>query len=240
MDALRVRGGTEFVCVWMLGSKSRLCVLAGCRAARATLLGIRTAGVDATRLASTSQNGWSRLGCAQTGSPPMIWQTRPFSAGTESEFTPPPPATIFGVVKVGAQQFKVVPDDLIVVEKLSEAKVNDPVILSDVIMVGTSTKTVIGRPSVPGAQVHAVVEEHFREAKKLAFKKKLPRRASVHRCQDRRVRRFRRRNRPRCLQSARRDHAECVSRDCAARVGVRAVARQSENSIHRRRQVLRN
>ena len=167
-----MRGGTEFVCVWMLGSKSRLCVLAGCRAARATLLGIRTAGVDATRLASTSQNGGSRLGCAQTGSPPMIWQTRPFSAGTESEFTPPPPATIFGVVKVGAQQFKVVPDDLIVVEKLSEAKVNDPVILSDVIMVGTSTKTVIGRPSVPGAQVHAVVEEHFREAKKLAFKKK--------------------------------------------------------------------
>ena len=76
------------------------------------------------------------------------------------------------MVKVGAQQFKVVPDDLIVVEKLGEAKVNDPVVLSEVMMVGTAERTIIGRPSVPGAAVHAVVEEHFREAKKLAFKKK--------------------------------------------------------------------
>ena len=76
------------------------------------------------------------------------------------------------MVKVGAQQFKVVPDDLIVVEKLGEAKVNGPVVLSEVMMLGTAERTVIGRPSVPGAAVHAVVEEHFREAKKLAFKKK--------------------------------------------------------------------
>lgn len=103
------------------------------------------------------------------------------------------------MVKVGAQQFKVVPDDLIVVEKLGEAKVNDPVVLSEVMMLGTAERTVIGRPSVPGAAVHAVVEEHFREAKKLAFKKKRRKgyqRLKGHR-QVRRVERRRKRAPPR-------------------------------------------
>ena len=109
----------------------------------------------------------SRAGARASAAP--IWTARPFSSAADHA---KPPAEIFGVVKVGAQQFKVVPDDLIVVEKLGELKVNDPVVLSEVMMLGTAERTVIGRPSVPGAAVHAVVEEHFREAKKLAFKKK--------------------------------------------------------------------
>lgn len=34
------------------------------------------------------------------------------------------------------------------------------------------SRTVIGRPSVQNAEIHAVVEEHVRDAKKLIFKKK--------------------------------------------------------------------
>ena len=159
----------------MLGAarRSTSCLLAGCRLARAGFAGgaQRDANTALAQIASASSSkphAWSRL--SPRSSPAPIWQTRLFSA--DAEYTAPPPATIFGVVKVGAQQFKVVPDDLIVVEKMAEARVNDAVVLSEVIMVGTALRTVIGRPSVPGAVVHAVVEEHFREAKKLAFKKK--------------------------------------------------------------------
>jgi len=143
-------------------------MLAACRAARVTLAGARAPVAEAhTRALAARASSSSRAGARASAAP--IWTARPFSSAAEHA---KPPAEIFGVVKVGAQQFKVVPDDLIVVEKLGEAKVNDPVVLSEVMMVGTAERTIIGRPSVPGAAVHAVVEEHFREAKKLAFKKK--------------------------------------------------------------------
>lgn len=142
-------------------------LLAACRAARGTLAGARAPVAEAHARALARASSSSRAGARASAAP--IWTARPFSSAADHA---PPPAEIFGVVKVGAQQFKVVPDDLIVVEKLGEAKVNDPVVLSEVMMLGTAERTVIGRPSVPGAAVHAVVEEHFREAKKLAFKKK--------------------------------------------------------------------
>jgi ribosomal protein L21 len=117
---------------------------------------------------------------------------------------------VFGVVRIGASQYKVSPDDLIFVERWADRKDNDQVrgaralnqtqtfslraymahrrfylthiaphahhswqvVFPDVLMVGSRSCTVIGRPSVPNAEVHAVVEEHVRDAKKLAFKKK--------------------------------------------------------------------
>lgn len=142
-------------------------LLAACRAARGTLAGARAPVAEAHARALARFSSSSRAGARASAAP--IWTARPFSSAADHA---KPPAEIFGVVKVGAQQFKVVPDDLIVVEKLGELKVNDPVVLSEVMMLGTAERTVIGRPSVPGAAVHAVVEEHFREAKKLAFKKK--------------------------------------------------------------------
>jgi large subunit ribosomal protein L21 len=151
----------------MFGSMRRSGLLAACRAARGTLAGARAPVAEAHARALARASSSSRAGARASAAP--IWTARPFSSAADHA---PPPAEIFGVVKVGAQQFKVVPDDLIVVEKLGEAKVNDPVVLSEVMMLGTAERTVIGRPSVPGAAVHAVVEEHFREAKKLAFKKK--------------------------------------------------------------------
>jgi ribosomal protein L21 len=151
----------------MFGSMRRSGLLAACRAARGTLAGARAPVAEAHARALARASSSSRAGARASAAP--IWTARPFSSAADHA---KPPAEIFGVVKVGAQQFKVVPDDLIVVEKLGEAKVNDPVVLSEVMMLGTAERTVIGRPSVPGAAVHAVVEEHFREAKKLAFKKK--------------------------------------------------------------------
>ena len=154
----------------MFGSMRRSGLLAGCRAARGTLAGPCAPVAEAHTRALAALTSSLRAGARASTAP--IWTARPFSSSADHADHAKPPAEIFGVVKVGAQQFKVVPDDLIVVEKLGEAKVNDPVVLSEVMMLGTAERTVIGRPSVPGAAVHAVVEEHFREAKKLAFKKK--------------------------------------------------------------------
>eukprot|EP00227_Mantoniella_beaufortii_P015866 CAMPEP_0197587794 /NCGR_PEP_ID=MMETSP1326-20131121/9291_1 /TAXON_ID=1155430 /ORGANISM="Genus nov. species nov., Strain RCC2288" /LENGTH=147 /DNA_ID=CAMNT_0043152557 /DNA_START=137 /DNA_END=580 /DNA_ORIENTATION=+ len=79
---------------------------------------------------------------------------------------------IFGVVQVGANQFKVSPDDLIFVEKLPGYNVNDNVLLPHVLLLSSKSCTIVGRPSIENAKIHAVVEEHVRDVKKLTFKKK--------------------------------------------------------------------
>ncbi|XP_059428720.1 large ribosomal subunit protein bL21m-like [Corylus avellana] len=45
-------------------------------------------------------------------------------------------------------------------------------ILNNVLFLGSSTQTIVGRPIVPDAAVHAVVEEHALDAKVIIFKKK--------------------------------------------------------------------
>ena len=82
------------------------------------------------------------------------------------------PKGVFGVVEVRTHQFKVSPDDLIYVDKIKGVGVNDVVSLPRVLMLGNKTTTVIGRPTVPGAEVVALVEEQVRDGKKIIFKKK--------------------------------------------------------------------
>ncbi|KAK1556189.1 hypothetical protein Q3G72_000257 [Acer saccharum] len=45
-------------------------------------------------------------------------------------------------------------------------------ILNKVLMLGSASQTIVGRPIVPEAAVHAVVEEHALDAKVIIFKKK--------------------------------------------------------------------
>lgn len=79
---------------------------------------------------------------------------------------------IFAVVQVGSHQFKVSNGDSIFVEKLKYCDVNDKLILNRVLMLGSMAQTIIGRPVLPDAAVHAVVEEHALDAKVIIFKKK--------------------------------------------------------------------
>ncbi|XP_011024016.1 PREDICTED: 50S ribosomal protein L21, mitochondrial [Populus euphratica] len=79
---------------------------------------------------------------------------------------------VFAVVQVGSHQFKVSNGDCIYVERLKFCEVNDKLILNKVLMLGTSAQTIIGRPILPDAAVHAVVEEHALDAKVIIFKKK--------------------------------------------------------------------
>mmetsp|Transcript_12717 Transcript_12717/g.30151 ORF Transcript_12717/g.30151 Transcript_12717/m.30151 type:complete len:240 (+) Transcript_12717:63-782(+) len=78
----------------------------------------------------------------------------------------------FAIVEVGAHQFKVAPGDLIITEKLRDVDVNDKLKLHSILLLGSTSETIIGRPLVPGASVTAAVEEQFLDAKKLIFKKR--------------------------------------------------------------------
>jgi large subunit ribosomal protein L21 len=82
------------------------------------------------------------------------------------------PRDVFGVVQIRSHQFKVSPDDLIYVDKINGVDVNDVVSLPRVLMLGNKGSTVIGRPTVPGAEVVALVEEQVRDGKKTIFKMK--------------------------------------------------------------------
>lgn len=79
---------------------------------------------------------------------------------------------IFAVVQIGSHQFKVSNGDSIFVERLKYCDVNDKLILNKVMMLGSKATTIIGRPILPDAAVHAVVEEHALDAKVIIFKKK--------------------------------------------------------------------
>eukprot|EP00268_Persea_americana_P011276 TRINITY_DN1475_c0_g3_i3.p1 TRINITY_DN1475_c0_g3~~TRINITY_DN1475_c0_g3_i3.p1 ORF type:complete len:270 (-),score=60.08 TRINITY_DN1475_c0_g3_i3:461-1270(-) len=78
----------------------------------------------------------------------------------------------FAIVQIGSHQFKVSNGDLIYTERLKHCEVNDKLILNRVLMVGSKTQTIIGRPILPDTAVHAVVEEHALDAKVIIFKKK--------------------------------------------------------------------
>ncbi|KAG2617600.1 hypothetical protein PVAP13_3NG182331 [Panicum virgatum] len=81
----------------------------------------------------------------------------------EKPFKPYEP--VFAVVQVSN-------GDSIFTERLKFCDVNDKLILNRVLMLGSQTQTVIGRPILPEASVHAVVEEHALDAKVIIFKKK--------------------------------------------------------------------
>ncbi|CAN1807283.1 50S ribosomal protein L21, mitochondrial [Linum perenne] len=87
---------------------------------------------------------------------------------------------VYAVVQIGSHQFKVSNGDSIFTEKLKYCDINDKLILNKVMLLGSPTETIVGRPIVPGSAVHAVVEEHALDAKVIIFKKK--RRKNYRRC----------------------------------------------------------
>lgn len=90
----------------------------------------------------------------------------------ESDRVFKPYEPVFAVVQIGSHQFKVSNRDTIYTERLKFCDVNDKLVLNKVLMLGSQTQTIIGRPILPDAAVHAVVEEHALDAKVIIFKKK--------------------------------------------------------------------
>lgn len=80
-------------------------------------------------------------------------------------------STLFAVVSLGGRQYKVTEGDVINAEKLPGRAVGESLSLP-VVLLGSRTKTVLGRPTVPNAHVLLNVEEHARDVKIVVFKKK--------------------------------------------------------------------
>ncbi|KAL3830288.1 hypothetical protein ACJIZ3_019090 [Penstemon smallii] len=79
---------------------------------------------------------------------------------------------VFAVVMVGGRQYIVFPGRFIYTQRLKGADVNDKITLNKVLLVGTKTSTYIGKPIVPNAAVHAIVEEQTLDKKVIVFKYK--------------------------------------------------------------------
>eukprot|EP00262_Sarcandra_glabra_P015948 TRINITY_DN5032_c2_g3_i1.p1 TRINITY_DN5032_c2_g3~~TRINITY_DN5032_c2_g3_i1.p1 ORF type:complete len:218 (-),score=46.26 TRINITY_DN5032_c2_g3_i1:250-903(-) len=79
---------------------------------------------------------------------------------------------VFAVVMVGSRQYIVFPGRFLYTQRLKGANVNDKIILNKVLLVGTKSETYIGKPVVPNAAVHAVVEEQGLNRKVVVFKYK--------------------------------------------------------------------
>ncbi|XP_073134820.1 large ribosomal subunit protein bL21m [Henckelia pumila] len=90
----------------------------------------------------------------------------------ESDLVFKPYEPVFAIVQIGSHQFKVSNGDSIFTERLKFCDINDKLILNKVLMLGSKSQTIIGRPTLPDAAVHAVVEEHALDAKVIIFKKK--------------------------------------------------------------------
>lgn len=74
---------------------------------------------------------------------------------------------MFAVIKTGGKQYKVAPNDVVIVEKLP-GQAGDTVTLDQVLMVGDK----VGAPLVAGASVTATLVDHTRGEKVIVFKKK--------------------------------------------------------------------
>jgi len=78
---------------------------------------------------------------------------------------------MYAVIKTGGKQYRVAPDDLIVVEKLA-GEPGASIDLEEVLMIGDDDGQTVGAPTIEGARVAATVVEQKRDKKIIIFKKK--------------------------------------------------------------------
>ncbi len=77
---------------------------------------------------------------------------------------------MFAVIKTGGKQYRVSPQDIIRVERLS-SPAGEVVELTDVLAMGREDGVKLGQPLVEGARVAATVLEHCRDDKIIVFRK---------------------------------------------------------------------
>lgn len=78
----------------------------------------------------------------------------------------------FAVINLAGTQYKVTKGDVLFAEKIIDAKVGEILSLDQVLLLGSKEETVVGRPFVDGAKVHARVEEQTFDEKVIVFKMK--------------------------------------------------------------------
>ncbi len=78
---------------------------------------------------------------------------------------------MFAIIRTGGKQYKVAPNDVIMVEKLP-ADAGASIELADILLVGDEDGIVTATPTLGDARVTATVLEQKRDDKVIVFKKK--------------------------------------------------------------------
>jgi large subunit ribosomal protein L21 len=91
-------------------------------------------------------------------------------AGEEMNMDPNQP--MFVVAQFPGRQHKLVLGDQLNSARIPQAVVGEPMLVDNILCVGTQDRTVIGRPTVRGASVTFWVEEQTRDEKVIVFKRK--------------------------------------------------------------------
>ena len=96
----------------------------------------------------------------------------------------------YAIIKTGGKQYRVSPGDVLDVELL-DASAGTTTALDDVLAVSRGGQVRFGAPTVPGAQVIAEVQSHYKDRKVIVYKYKAKtryRRKRGHRQQYTRIR----------------------------------------------------
>ncbi len=78
---------------------------------------------------------------------------------------------MYAVIETGGKQYKVVPGEVLKVEKL-DVRVGETVEFDNVLMIKDGSSVKLGTPLIEGAKVSAEVIEHGKAKKVIVFKKK--------------------------------------------------------------------
>ena len=78
---------------------------------------------------------------------------------------------MYAIVEIAGQQFKVVKDQKVFVNRLSTEE-GKAVAFDNVLLIGDGDKVTVGAPAIDGAQVGAKVLKHLKGDKVIVFKKK--------------------------------------------------------------------
>ncbi|HUT55554.1 MAG TPA: 50S ribosomal protein L21 [bacterium] len=75
---------------------------------------------------------------------------------------------MYAVIKTGGKQYRVSPGEVVKIEKLAAA-VGEPVVFSEVLMVGDGAELKVGAPLVDNAKVKGTVQAQKRDKKIVVY-----------------------------------------------------------------------
>ena len=78
---------------------------------------------------------------------------------------------MFAVIQTGGKQYRVVPGDIVKVEKLS-GKIGDPVIFDKVLLTSDGNDVILGTPYLEDSSVTGHITRHGKDRKIIIFKYK--------------------------------------------------------------------
>jgi len=116
----------------------------------------------------SDKSSWIYLGECQ---PPLVKSHHQPTYRDQAGYDPATPH-MFAIIHAKNRQYKVTKSDVMTMDHMPDVNIGDDIIFRNALMVGTPHNTVLGRPLVPGVEVHCHVTEHTVMKDQIIFKKK--------------------------------------------------------------------